>query len=351
MKDFTALIRSPWAFRPMTLSCLVVFLLLPRTCIGVESPSATTSSLPSNLPSGEPLPLVSSLESEQAPHGQGNLYAPEVHRGESGWIMWYGAQGKDGHDRIHAASSKDGKVWRKHGVVIDCETANHVNDPTVARAGGKWWMFYTLATMAEDDQIAAASSEDGLQWHLHGIVIRPGSEPAWDSRKVGRPSVLFEGGRFRLWYDGQPTETAIVRNTTARSTAQVGRAIGYAESPDGLQWQRRDEPVWISGAGAIHVSRVDSTLVMVYESHAGTQWAVSDDGYKWNAQGSLAAKQGDDEASGHVTPYLFVEPRARETLERSPTSALLFYGAASRPSWNFNRIAVRSIPRPVSHQP
>ncbi len=336
-------VASPLRSRAMrcdvTAACLFLGMMFAGWGFAAESPLQKTTAI-----HGDELPLVSSMESEAAPHGQGNLYAPEVHRVEDRWIMWYGAQGKDGHDRIHAASSQDGRHWQKHGVVIDCGQANHVNDPTVVRVAGVWWMFYTEAKTAEDDQIAAATSNDGLQWQLRGIVLRPGQAGMWDSRKIGRPSVLHEHGRFRLWYDGQPSIIAGNTNSSAEATAKVGRAIGYAESTDGLQWQRREEPVWISGAGAIQVSRDGSSLIMVYESHAGTHWAMSSDGLAWQAQGLLAAAQGTDESSGHVTPFLHLEARTAETPR---PSAVLYYGAASRPSWNFNRIASRTIEWPV----
>lgn len=69
--------------------------------------------------------------SEAAPHRQGNVYAPEVHRHGDRLRMWYGGQGLNGHDRIHLAESTDGVTWEKQGVVIDNGTFNNVNDPRV----------------------------------------------------------------------------------------------------------------------------------------------------------------------------------------------------------------------------
>ena len=44
---------------------------------------------------------------EVAPHGEGNVYAPDVMRDGKLFKMWYGGQGKDGHDRIAYAESVD----------------------------------------------------------------------------------------------------------------------------------------------------------------------------------------------------------------------------------------------------
>ena len=59
--------------------------------------------------------------------------------------MFFGGQGKDGHDRIHLATSKTGKGWVQRGVVFAPEGVNHVNDPSVVVADGILHMFYTRA--------------------------------------------------------------------------------------------------------------------------------------------------------------------------------------------------------------
>lgn len=289
--------------------------------------------------------LAGEEETERAPHGEGNVYAPEVHRVEQGWWMWYGGQGRDGHDRIHLAESADGQQWMRQGVVIDCGSANHVNDPSVVRALGRWWMFYTIAQQNEYDEIAAATSDDGRHWKTHGVVLSRGRRANWDSLKVGRPSVVFSDGRFRLWYDGQPNDEAVAQDEIAKSVRRVGRAIGYAESVDGLNWNRHDRPVWTSGAGAIHVSRAGATWIMTYEGHAGTSWASSGDGVNWTDRGLLLTKQGEREAFGHVTPCLVISAHSAKGWNGS-----LYYGAASQPTWNFNQIARQEVTLPISSE-
>ena len=269
---------------------------------------------------------------EAAPHGQGNVYAPEVHRHEDAWWMWYGGQGEDGHDRIHLATSSDGIAWQRQGVVIDCGSANHVNDPTVTRRDDAWWMFYTVAQQGEQDQIAAARSTNGRQWELLGVVLPTGAADRWDSAKVGRPSVLWDQDRFRLWYDGQPTESTARSNNDASATRRVGRAVGYAESLDGRQWNRHERPVWIQGAGAVQVLKSAVGYLMVYESHQGTRYAKSGDGLEWADGGPLLQATGPDEAHGHVTPFFWLD-------KPDATEGVLFFGAASRATWNFNAIA------------
>lgn len=258
-----------------------------------------------------PQPILSgTTETELGVHKKGNVYAPEVQQLGDRWWMWYGGQGRDGHDRIHLATSTDLKSWDKQGVVLEEPGMNHQNDPSVVRVGDVWWMFYTRAEHGISDEIAAATSPDGLHWERRGVVLAPGEGTAWDSLIVGRPSVLYEERRFRMWYDGCGLKPGEVRPTSDKPEALLavatGRAVGYAESTDGLHWTRHGTaPIYGEGAGAIHISHVENGYVMLYESRAGTQWASSRDGLTWTTRGLLAATSGEEaDRGGHVTPFL-----------------------------------------------
>jgi hypothetical protein len=78
--------------------------------------------------------------------------------------------------------------------------------------------------------IRSASSLDGAQWSAGGgICIGPTSD---DEFGFGRPWVLRDPDRFRMWYS--------IRSRT------TPYRIGYAESPDGAEWQRMDDQVGIA---------------------------------------------------------------------------------------------------------
>jgi hypothetical protein len=132
-----------------------------------------------NVPLG-PI-LEGEVGSELAPHGEGNVYAPDVHVEGSRYRMWYGGQGRDGHDRIHLAESDDGNRWARKGVVLEDLTANHVNDPSIVRVGDKYFMYYTRAVRGVIDEIALATSTGGVRWGRKGVVLRPGAPGEWDS--------------------------------------------------------------------------------------------------------------------------------------------------------------------------
>jgi hypothetical protein len=80
-----------------------------------------------------------------------------------------------------------------------------------------------------------AESSDGGEWIRHNVVCL---EYQFDGEANARPCVIKENGRYRMWY--------CFRGSVAYRTdkAQSYR-IGYAESADGVRWQRMDDRVGI----------------------------------------------------------------------------------------------------------
>lgn len=100
---------------------------------------------------------------------------------------------------------------------------------------GLWRMWYVSGQRWEIHNgqpkhyynIKYADSTDGLKWNRKGVVcIDFKSE---DEYAIGRPCVLKENGFYSLWYS--------YRGPSYR--------IGYAESEDGIHWERKDEQVGI----------------------------------------------------------------------------------------------------------
>ncbi len=82
--------------------------------------------------------------------------------------------------------------------------------------------------------IRYATSRDGIAWTSPDLVcLAPEGE---DEYAVGRPWVLHEHGRYRMWY--------------SRRGFQEPYRMGYAESADGLTWERKDEQVGIGRSAA-----------------------------------------------------------------------------------------------------
>lgn len=117
---------------------------------------------------------------------------------------------------------------------------HHVDPFTVSVSwiiieNGVWRMWYGSSLSWEKDGmdiqhvIKYAESRDGLAWERHGhvcIPLLPGESG------VARPCVVKEGGLYHMWY-------------TRRIGRKVTCTIGYATSPDGMDWTRHDADVGI----------------------------------------------------------------------------------------------------------
>jgi hypothetical protein len=103
--------------------------------------------------------------------------------------------------------------------------------PWVLEEGGTWRMWYAAGTGWEETDgrplhryhIRYAESDDGLAWSREGhVCIDYADETEY---ALTRPCVLHDDDRYRMWYSR--------RGDSYR--------IGYAESEDGLTWQRLDD--------------------------------------------------------------------------------------------------------------
>lgn len=103
--------------------------------------------------------------------------------------------------------------------------------PFVLVEDGVWRMWYVSGTGWEmrDKQprhyyhIKYAESADGINWRRDGLVCI--DYESRDEYAIARPCVIKEGGIYKMWYSH--------RGDRYR--------IGYAESADGLRWERKDD--------------------------------------------------------------------------------------------------------------
>ena len=109
-----------------------------------------------------------------------------------------------------------------------------ISYPWVMHDDGLWRMWYgsNLKWGAKQVDMAHllkyAESSDGIHWRRDGkIAINFKSE---DEYAMSKPCVIKENGIYKMWYS--------YRGSSYR--------IGYAESPDGLNWDRLDDQVGIT---------------------------------------------------------------------------------------------------------
>lgn len=153
--------------------------------------------------------------------------------------------------------------------------------PWVLIEGGTWRMWYVSGTGWQLHEgrprhryhIKYAESSDGLQWHRQGHVCidyRDEREYA-----IARPCVIRDGGLYRMWFSS--------RGDTYR--------LGYAESADGLSWERKDEEAGLEPSA----SGWDSEMIAypcVFERDGARHLLYNGNGYGATGIGHAIAEPG-----------------------------------------------------------
>lgn len=108
-----------------------------------------------------------------------------------------------------------------------------ISYPWIILEGSIWKMWYgsNLNWGAKQTDmmhvIKYAESTDGIQWGRRGLTAIPLQSPG--EYAISKPCVIKEDGIFKMWYS--------FRGKNYR--------IGYAESGDGIHWERKDKEVGI----------------------------------------------------------------------------------------------------------
>lgn len=299
--------------------------------------------------------------------GFGNMYnlhvldTPERPYRYRGWFFGWAVQdcnrhipGYEGCDAIFAARARqlDGpwEVYCGNGVwdagerpelwrpVFDPQKEPydswHNGDPTVVRVGRRYYMAYSSVGHNRDGIpygspgdtdgsllcIMGAVSEDGLRWTrsrrpilMNDADVGAPTAASGDAHLYGsyhRPSLLYEGGKFRLWFDYWGGD-------------ENGVCMGYAECRgdflDPRCWRvlRSGPKPALRQFPNPDVVRVGSRLYAYGDPPEGSThpWtarkiteAVSSDGLNWTILGHIRPEQ--DAAALHV-PEAFVERQGR----------------------------------------
>jgi predicted GH43/DUF377 family glycosyl hydrolase len=135
--------------------------------------------------------------------------------------------------QIGFAISKDGISWARVGsspvlAAIPGTWQANVCNPSVLREGGSYKMWYAASMLGPYDScfIAYATSPDGITWTRYAgdTLLRPG--PAvWESNCLSDPFVIHSGGMYQMWYDAGPSDLPTSR-------------IGKMTSLNGIHWTR-----------------------------------------------------------------------------------------------------------------
>lgn len=224
--------------------------------------------------------------------------------------MWYTCGGLNFpadtllRSRLCYASSNDGQNWTKYAgnPVVDVsyggawdslgvETATVIID-SLAPANQRYKMWYAgqyFNTYRYD--IGYAYSADGINWTKHANpVMQVGLSSEWDNGFLEGPSVIKDGSTYKMWYCGYD---AVVDGNGTDGNAN----IGYATSPDGINWTKYAANPILTTVGSTwesvnvqdpHVIKEGNQYYMwygggssdsTYDQEVG--FAVSNDGISW----------------------------------------------------------------------
>jgi hypothetical protein len=159
-----------------------------------------------------------------------------------------------------AVSDDDGASFHRlhQGPVMDrtAEEPYFCATSCVLIDNGVWRNWYLSCTEWVDTgavpepryHLKYAESRDGVHWERKGIVALDYAGP--EEGGIVRASVLRDGAIYRMWFSYRKT-------IDYRDDAASSYRIGYAESTDGIVWQRND------ALGGIDVSAAGWDAFMV----------------------------------------------------------------------------------------
>jgi len=124
--------------------------------------------------------------------------------------------------------------------------------------------------------LALVESPDGIHWSAPQIVLGP-TDTGWED-DLNRPVVMRREGRYHLWYTGQ---------TQGRSS------IGYATSPDGVDWHRQSrEPVLTADQPWEQVAVMCPHVLFEERTGRYRMWYSGGEQYEPDALGHAAGADG-----------------------------------------------------------
>lgn len=123
--------------------------------------------------------------------------------------------------------SDDGIHWEEPQITLGPDETtgweDNLNRNCVLKIGDKYKMWYTGQARGFSF-IGYAESDDGI--HFKRVLSEPVliSERAWEGFSVMNPCVLYEDGKYRMWY--------------AAGETYEPNVLAYAESDDGIHWTK-----------------------------------------------------------------------------------------------------------------
>jgi predicted GH43/DUF377 family glycosyl hydrolase len=177
--------------------------------------------------------------------------------------------------------------------------------PWILKNGSTYRMWYHTG-IGPYQWIAYATSSDGNNWTKQGIVLPQGTSESWYSAGTSCPSVLYEDGEYKMWFNG-------------KTITNPHHGIGYATSSNGVDWTESPTqvipctPQKPAVFGACVIKRIGVYyLYYSVETNIGgfskdyIYLATSDDAASWNDMGLVfpPSQNRPWESNGVCTPFV-----------------------------------------------
>ncbi|MBN1137101.1 MAG: hypothetical protein JXM73_10965 [Anaerolineae bacterium] len=218
------------------------------------------------------------------------VWTPAVILDAGTYRMWYEGAGctfDASAGTLGYAESPDGVTWEKYagnpilgpGEPGEWDSSSRTQIALI-KEGGLYKMWYSgYAPIVPGWQVGYATSTDGLDWDIYAgnPVLEVGAPGSWDETNSDGPTVIEDGGTFKMWYHGCNADYSVC-------------SIGYATSPDGIAWTKHaSNPVleqtpgdWDeSGLLWPRVIKNGAVYEMWYRSDRKLGYATSPDGVGW----------------------------------------------------------------------
>ncbi len=165
-----------------------------------------------------------------------------------------------------------------------------VFEPTLMTEGGKFRMWFSWRAKG---LIALVEGEDGVHWSDPVICLGPNSESGWEDG-VNRQTVVKREDGYHMWYTGQ---------ISGRSE------IGYATSPDGVTWERHSDRPVLSPDQPWEMTNVMCPHV-IWDEQAGLfrMWYSGGEQYEPDAIGYATSPDGINWAKHRDNPIFKPDP-------------------------------------------
>ena len=163
-------------------------------------------------------------------------------------------------------------------------------DVSVLKDGDTYRMWFSWRPKSS---LALVESKDGCHWNAPVIVLPPNQATGWEN-DINRPTVIKQGRIYRLWYTGQ---------------ANGRSAIGYATSDDGVVWKRQsDQPVLVADQPWEKVAVMCPNVIWDRKTKLYKMWYSGGDQYEPDAIGYATSPDGITWTKREANPVFKSDP-------------------------------------------